>query len=474
MSLQWYCQISEVIYGPLRVSDLRRMARTGKLSPAHLLRKGESGPWHRAGKVGGLEFSARAIEPPANFEMLATPSAPVCTEATSGPNDHSSYDNSGPTRPKRDTRPEEQSRSKIWTWLFLAGGILVIVALASGFVGWRVLNFNVESVESSNQLVHTNRETLGRQVLHEHVRTKPLSVTPHPFRFGGRDYWTFSTTLQLERVNKNVDKNLVSDVWVWYLFTSAGNPSEKEMIDLMLGKNWEGKPGEYRMESFADKKWYRFSANSLVGTPVDQGIAAPRVTVHNTILAPDNSKHQPWDLSQQAKITFPVFAFPAEKLLRGDFSFEPESRGTVALCLCGLEGEKPVLLSRPIVLRLDATKLTKKKEQYPDSQPKLDKSRRYKLNRKFIIGQGVKFDRITDYRSGTILRDIIKLDLTKPKTRIGDLTFEKPCKLEVRLPDHTLLAENEGITARDNAGIIWRSRRATVFGEMVFPFFAIE
>ncbi|NQT12945.1 MAG: DUF4339 domain-containing protein [Planctomycetes bacterium] len=57
MATEWYCRIKGKQYGPLRSNQLLDLARSGALSPADLVRRGCGGAWTKAAKVKGLELS---------------------------------------------------------------------------------------------------------------------------------------------------------------------------------------------------------------------------------------------------------------------------------------------------------------------------------------------------------------------------------------------------------------------------------
>jgi hypothetical protein len=64
------------------------------------------------------------------------------------------------------------------------------------------------------------------------------------------------------------------------------------------------------------------------------------------------------------------------------------------------------------------------------------------------------------------------LTLPTPGIKLGPVTFPEPCKLIVQMgEDRTVLAEKEGITAVDDSGNTWESRKAMLDGKKVFPFF---
>lgn len=54
MSADWYCQVKNKELGPLTVEQLRDMARSGRLTTADFVRRGESGDWVAATRAKGL------------------------------------------------------------------------------------------------------------------------------------------------------------------------------------------------------------------------------------------------------------------------------------------------------------------------------------------------------------------------------------------------------------------------------------
>lgn len=56
MADDWYCQVDQVVLGPLPPNVLKRMAKTGKLKPNDLVKKTEAGRWSPARSIKGLSF----------------------------------------------------------------------------------------------------------------------------------------------------------------------------------------------------------------------------------------------------------------------------------------------------------------------------------------------------------------------------------------------------------------------------------
>ena len=54
MAQEWFCEVKGQFVGPLESADLRRMAKSGELSPANKIRQGDHGQWTEARRVKGL------------------------------------------------------------------------------------------------------------------------------------------------------------------------------------------------------------------------------------------------------------------------------------------------------------------------------------------------------------------------------------------------------------------------------------
>jgi len=65
----------------------------------------------------------------------------------------------------------------------------------------------------------------------------------------------------------------------------------------------------------------------------------------------------------------------------------------------------------------------------------------------------------------------IEIDPTIGSTWYGGLIFETPCVLKI-FEDFTLVADREGIRAKDREGNYWRSQKATLKGKEVILFYA--
>ncbi len=70
-----------------------------------------------------------------------------------------------------------------------------------------------------------------------------------------------------------------------------------------------------------------------------------------------------------------------------------------------------------------------------------------------------------------IQSDAYLLTITKRGAMVSTLTFSDPCKLKLIIKDKTLLAEKEGVTAKDTKGETWTSRKVMLDGNEVFAFF---
>jgi Zn-dependent protease with chaperone function len=65
MPSEWFCQIDRDEYGPLTSNALRELAAAGRLSGRDRVRKGRTGDWIAAERVGGLfDGSQEAVMPP--------------------------------------------------------------------------------------------------------------------------------------------------------------------------------------------------------------------------------------------------------------------------------------------------------------------------------------------------------------------------------------------------------------------------
>ena len=60
MAQEWYVQIGETVFGPHPPAKLREGAKTGRLLPETLVRRGEEGPWIEASRIQGLFSSSRS------------------------------------------------------------------------------------------------------------------------------------------------------------------------------------------------------------------------------------------------------------------------------------------------------------------------------------------------------------------------------------------------------------------------------
>jgi len=60
MAQEWYVQIGEKVFGPHPPAKLREGAKTGRLLPEMLVRRGEEGPWIEASRIQGLFSSSRS------------------------------------------------------------------------------------------------------------------------------------------------------------------------------------------------------------------------------------------------------------------------------------------------------------------------------------------------------------------------------------------------------------------------------
>ncbi len=89
-----------------------------------------------------------------------------------------------------------------------------------------------------------------------------------------------------------------------------------------------------------------------------------------------------------------------------------------------------------------------------------DPETRYKLKAGYALTAGV---RINFTAGGQVLK--------VPKdASVGDLKFTEACELRP-LRDKTLVAMKEGVTAKDDTGGIWESRKVTVGKKEVYAFF---
>lgn len=66
MAAQWFVRGGGKVFGPLDSAKLKQLAAEGKIGPQTEVAKAADGPWHPAGKVGGLFPVAAASEPPAS------------------------------------------------------------------------------------------------------------------------------------------------------------------------------------------------------------------------------------------------------------------------------------------------------------------------------------------------------------------------------------------------------------------------
>jgi hypothetical protein len=92
-----------------------------------------------------------------------------------------------------------------------------------------------------------------------------------------------------------------------------------------------------------------------------------------------------------------------------------------------------------------------------------DVERRFKLNDNARIGGGITINVDGDGNWN--------LELPKANLTIGRLVFPKPCKVTVLKKDMTLLAQIEGLTAKDDSGKTWKSRQVILDGKDLIAFF---
>jgi hypothetical protein len=89
MAQEWYVQIGEKVFGPHPPAKLREGAKTGRLLPETLVRRGKEGPWIEASNLEGLFRNCRTDKPPQTeadqpdswfYRFLGETVGPVSTE----------------------------------------------------------------------------------------------------------------------------------------------------------------------------------------------------------------------------------------------------------------------------------------------------------------------------------------------------------------------------------------------------------
>lgn len=79
MSVQWFCNVAGKVIGPFSPKQLKELADNGRLTPEHLVRRGEDGQWVEAHNVKGL-FPEKGATP-----VATTPVAKPLPSAAAAP-----------------------------------------------------------------------------------------------------------------------------------------------------------------------------------------------------------------------------------------------------------------------------------------------------------------------------------------------------------------------------------------------------
>lgn len=80
----WFCKLAGVTTGPLKASELRALADSGKLAPDDLVRQGAEGPWVAARHVRGLFGPPRRSGPNDSLESASSEEVPLVELIGSG------------------------------------------------------------------------------------------------------------------------------------------------------------------------------------------------------------------------------------------------------------------------------------------------------------------------------------------------------------------------------------------------------
>jgi|GEM_PF-6603478 len=103
MSVQWYCNVAGKVIGPFSPKQLKELADGGRLTPEHLVRKGEEGQWVEARQVKGL-FPEGGAAPTAKKQAPKTPVAKPLPSADAAP--------APPTKKKSTPKKKGPARAK--------------------------------------------------------------------------------------------------------------------------------------------------------------------------------------------------------------------------------------------------------------------------------------------------------------------------------------------------------------------------
>lgn len=211
--LEWYCQMSGRLLGPLRVEELRDLARLGRVEPNSPIARGASGPWYPATDLAGtLGLSWGAPAPmgtpmPIAQPMPAPMAAPIPVAApmpmpmaqpyATQPLAHAPYPPRHPSPPPRDQEvvmaevvpaPAPPRTAHVAALpqthpmfvLFLVGGI------ALALVGVAVTSYIVMSAGREPAPGQDSPRTLAKSARRTHEALAPRVDRESPTGLNGR------------------------------------------------------------------------------------------------------------------------------------------------------------------------------------------------------------------------------------------------------------------------------------------------